>query len=437
MGDFNPANGLIRVAHETVTGIPDESGWVDHEFVSEDVSPEYGVIISQSISNNSETPTSQPSKINSGGNINLELDPEGHYHYIANLMKHAETPVNVTGSVYSHKLAPTETDVDFAPSLSVEISRDDDAPSINKGSRVSNVDINIEPENFVTATVGVIVERSEYYEAATQTAATSTPTAPILRGLPRYEDWILADGNVLVQVEDASNAPTSIDIVVRVGAGAFATDTPLTVPAATWTELFTSAATPVRLGTRDIPVQIYWANFTNITNADTWRFDRERAVWVPVYPDVPKFNEIFASIYIDGTEYEIDQVALSIARPVSNKHAIGGRHAKRVKERGRRTSGGTLTREYLSTDLRKKLERYREFALQIEMYSGEAITGSHEHYLKIIAKNCRYGTSKVATITGNDEMNEAYPFTCHPSSDPTYPSSVTIELQNTVADLSA
>lgn len=437
MPDFNPSNGLIRVAHEPTAGQAATSGFVDHLFVSEDVSPEYSTIDSQSISNNAETPESQPSKINSGGNIIVELDAEGHYHYLANMMKHAATPVNPTGSVYQHKLAPTETDVDFADALTIEIDRDDGSPSLNKHARVGSFELSIEPSNFVNATIGVVVERSEYYSAAVETAATSTPTDPLIRGLPKYSDWILADGDVLVQVEDASNAPTSIDIVVRVGAGSFATDTPLTVNAAEWTELFTSAATPVRIGTRDIPVEIYWPNFTNVTNGDTWRFDRERSVWVPAYPDVPKFNEIFASVIIDGSEYEIDQITLTATRPVSIKHAIGGRHGKRVKERGRRTVSGTFQREYLDTSLKKKLERAQQFALNIEMYSGEAITGSYEHYIKFIAKNCIFGTSKVAVIAGNEEMNESYPFTCHPSSDVNYPSSLTVEMQNTVADLSA
>lgn len=438
MGDFNPSNSLIRVSHETTPGIPRETGWVDHEFVDEDVAPEYGTIQSESITRNSQTPKAQPSKINSGGTINVELDPEGHYHYFANLQKHSATPTNPDTGVYVHKLAPSETDVDFPLSLTVEISRDDDAPSVNKGARVATIDVTVEPESFVRAAIGLVVERSEYYGAAVETSVTSTPTDPIIRGLPNYTDYILADGDVYVQVFDNTLAPDSIEILVKVGAAAaFDDDNPITVPVGVWTELFLTGTSVTRIGTRDIPVQVRWANFTNVTDLDTWRFDRERAVWVPVYADVPKFNEIFAAIYIDDIEYEIDQITLNLTRPAATKHAIGGRHAKRIKERGRRAPGGSFSREYLDVGLKKRLERAQSFGLRLDMYSGEEIEVGYEHSYSFVAMNCVFGTAKHATVQGNEEMNESYPFTCHPSTDVTYPDDITVTITNTIASLAA
>lgn len=439
MPDFNPSNGLVRASHETTAGVARETGWHYMEFVDEDISPEYGTIDSNSISNNSQRPKSQPSKINSGGNLNVELDAEGHAIFFANVQKHSATPTNPgSGDVYVHKLAPSETDVDFSNTLTIEISRDDDNPSLNKGCRVNNIEVSIEPENFVLTTFGVAVERSEYYGAAVETSVSTTPVDPLIRGLPKYSDWILADGDVFVKVGSIAGAPNSITIQTKIGAAAsFDTNTPITVPVATWTELWSTDATPERLGTRDIPLQIYWTAFTNVAANDTWRFDRERAVWTPVYPDIPKFNEIYASVLIDGTEYEIDQVTLTITRPAEPKHAIGGRHAKRIKERGRREVGGTFQREYLDVGLKKKLERAQEFELSIRAYSGEEIDNGYEHSIEFISKKCVFGTSKHATISGNDQMDESYPFTCHPSADVTYPDDMTIVITNTIADLTA
>src|SRR6476469_6755651 len=108
MGDYNPANGQIRHAWETVIGIPDEANWHDHEFVSESLSPEYTKITPNSITTNAQIPAGQPSKIHGGGEIPVEWDPEGPVRYLAAIQKKGSVSTLDTG-VYQHKLAPSET----------------------------------------------------------------------------------------------------------------------------------------------------------------------------------------------------------------------------------------------------------------------------------------------------------------------------------------
>lgn len=447
MADFNPANGLIRHAWEDVAGIANESGWHDHEFVSESLSPEYGVIQPQSITRNAQVPMGSPSKIRGGGEINVEWDAEQYARYIANVQRGGATPVNPVGSVYVHKLAPSESDIEFPDTMSIEIWRDDNLPALAKGCRVNSLSFELSPESFLTGAIGIAPERIEYYDGPARIDAIGapTPTAPIIRGLPSYDGWNLVDGNVYAIVSDVTDIGTGVvGIKTKIGSASTYDGTQLNITVGNdsqgrprYYEIFDE--NDARIGTRDLPVQIHLADTTNIALNHEWRFDRERTVWIPSYPSLPKFNEIYAAIFIGDSlataeEYEIDQFSLAITRPAEPKFAIGGRHAKRVKQRGQRTVSGSLQREYLSVALRKRLERAKAFWLRVEAYSGEAIEGVYEHSMLLYAGATLLG-GNTPSIGGQDSMDENYNFTCHPSGDATYPDDCTIVLTNTIASL--
>lgn len=85
----------------------------------------------------------------------------------------------------------------------------------------------------------------------------------------------------------------------------------------------------------------------------------------PVYPDVIPFNEVYAEIYVDGATFRTNQLSLNLPSGCRCLLLIGGRYPVLIRERGRRQVGGTLVREYLDVELRKKLERSRTFGLRL------------------------------------------------------------------------
>lgn len=447
MGDFNPANGQIRHAWETVPGIPDEANWHDHEFVSESISGDYQTIQSQSITTSAQTPQGQPSKIKFDGTIPVEWDPESQARYLANIQKHGSV-TNPGGSAYLHKLAPSETDVDFPDSLSVEVSRDDDLPQLSKGARVISTKFGLQASSFYTGEVGLAVERAEYWEAATRidVVGGTSPTFPIIRGLHSYDTWIITDNKIRFKVTSIAGVGSGyITGKFKIGTASSYGSTATNVYFGNnsqgqpiWTEVIDSN-TGTRMGTRDLPVEAHIDLSANYVVNLEFSVDSERALWTPVLPDVAKFNEIYAKIklgdsFATAEEYEIDQFDLTITRPGEPKFAIGGRHAKRVKQSGKRTVTGSLKREYLSIALRKKLERAQVGWLVCEAYNGEIISGSFEGMITLVAGAMILG-GKTPSIGGQDSLDENYNFTCHPSGDATYPDDITILLQNSQSSL--
>jgi hypothetical protein len=443
--DFNPANGLIRHAWETVAGIPDEAFWHDNEMVNESISGEYGKIQPKSITRNSQIPKGQPSKINFSGGIPIEWDSENFSRYIANLQRKGSV-TNPSGSAYRHKLAPSESAVSFPDSLSIEVSRDDGIPQLSKGARVNSLKFSLSPEGFFGGEIGVAIERGEYWDDTDRidVLGGAEPTYPFVRGLPNYTDWNLAAADGQIRLKVSAIAGGVITFLAKLGTAAYgATTFDVTVGNDSqgrprFYEIINSN-TALRMGTRDLPVEVHVDAVANYVVNQEFSIQRERPVWTPVYADCPKFNEIYAKILLGSSfagaeEYEIDAFDLTVTRPAAPKHAIGGRHAKRVKVRGQRAVTGTLKREYISIDLRKRLERAESFWLVCNAYDGEVISGGIEGELSLIAGLCVID-GKTPSIGGQDSMDENYNFSCHPSGDATYPDDVTIVNVNTQASL--
>lgn len=443
--DFNPANGLVRHAWETVPGIPDEANWHDNEILSETFSGDFPTIIPKSITRNSQVPKGQPSKITFTGAMPVEWDSENYSRYIANLQRGGSV-TNPTGGVYVHKLAPSESAITFPDSMSIEVSRDDGIPQINKGNRINSLKFSLTPSNFLVGEIGAAIERGEYWDETERIDVVGgpDPTFPFIRGIPSYDDWVLTAVNGQVRLKVTAVVGSVITFLAKLGTGAYgATDFDVTVGNDSqgrprFYEIIDSN-TGTRMGTRDLPVEVHVDAVADFVVNQEFSIQRERPVWTPAYADVPKFNEIFAKILLGDTlataeEFEIDAFDLTVTRPAAPKFAIGGRHAKRVKVRGQRTVSGTIKREYISLALRKRLERAQTAWMQVDAYDGIEISGGYEGRLSFIAGAFVLG-GKTPSIGGQDSMDENYNFTCHPSGDATYPDDITFINVNSIASL--
>lgn len=429
MPDFNPAESLIRNAYETTEGLATEANWHYHDFVSETLANDAGVIEDPSITAAGEEPESLPSKLSTAGTIAVAWNAEGHAHYLANLIGQSATPTNPTAGVYVHKLAVGETDVAIPDTMTVEVSRDDGLPQLFLGARVAKASFALQPSSLLTGSIDLIAIRSHYWKAASQTAGTSTD--PILRNFPNATKWAAADHDVYLKCTDG--ATKAFKAKVGSAAAYGGAGTVMTFTAATWIPLIDE--TGARIGDRALEVEAYFPDFSGLATNDEWKFDSERAVWVPSIPDVPKFNEIYAVIEIDSATIRLEQISLDILRPTQAVMNIGGRFADAVMHRGRRSASGSIQRDQLDVTLRKKLERGTPFSLRLEAYTGLAIGATaYEHSLAIVAMNC-VPSGKTVTVANGQRLTEVIPFTCHPSSDVTYPNAVTLELTNSLANL--
>jgi len=440
---FNPANALVSMGWEDVPSIPPAT-FNDFKFVSEDLASEAPVINSESIENNSQRPIGAPSKIDTAGSFAVELDPEGHARLIAATQGMASV-TNPLAGVYIHKLAPSEVSLTVPGTFGMRVWRDDSMPQIFKGGRMRQWEVSLEPRGFLKSTFSPIFERADYWsDAVVVVEASANANHPVLQGLPRHADWITtaAAGEVFVKVSDITDIASGIiKFLCKVGSGAYGvTETTIQCGLDSdgrpiMNDLYRSDGTGL-VGTRAMPVQLHLADPVGYQVDDAYKFTRERAVWTPSYPDVPIFNEIFAYIYLDGVKQRIRQFTLTVVRPVEAIHAIGGRFAWEVRERGQREVNISIEREYLNTAIRKRLEAGEPFGLRVEAYTGDEFETGHEHELFLVCPKAIAG-GRTAVVGGKAQLDESISATCHP--DPTNVDGdvddLTVYLKNSIADL--
>lgn len=443
---FNPANTLVSMGWESVPSIPTTT-WRDFKVVSEDLADDSPLIQSASIVNNSQRQRGAPSKIDTGGSFPVELDAEGHARFVADVQRKGSVTNPATG-VYIHKLAPSETSVTMPQTFSMRVWRDDGMPQIFKGGRMQSWELSLEPRGFLKSTFTPVFERADYWADATVvTEGSANANKIVLQGLPRLSNWetTAAAGRVYVKVSDITDIATEgIKVLVKVGQAASygATETTLRggedSDGRPYTSPLYDSTSGLLVGTRAMPVEAACHSFVGYQVNDEYYFDRERGVWTPSFPDVPIFNEIYAYIYIDGVRVRIRQFTLSVTRPVEAIHAIGGRYAWEVRERGERVVNVNFQREYLSTKIRKRLQSGEPFAMRLECYSGDEFETGHEHELHAVTPLLIAG-GRTPTAQGKAQMDENVQCTAHP--DPTNVDGnvddVTLYLKNSIASLAA
>lgn len=444
-GAFNPANAQMRVGHETYEGIYPTT-WHDHKFSSETLSGEQSEIQLDDIVNKSQAERGLTGTAKVDGAVEFNLDPESYLPYFVNAQGKNSTTSPAT-DVYLHRLAPSEAD-DAPNTLSCEVWRDDDLGQVFSGGRVKELGLSLEINGVLRVTSDMLFSRYTYFGDYVEEVPGATPqtSKPQVRGLPNYVNWTgaaAADRRIHVKVTNIGGSPTSFIATAKVGGGAYG-GTTFTVTVGLdanskpiWTTVVNGSGAQV--GTRAIPVEFWIQTMTGVEVNDIWSFDAERGVWSPTFPDVPKFNAIYAFILFGdyGAEdrYCIKQFGMTLSRPLLENLCIGGVFPESIRERGQREVIYSFEREYLDTGLRKRLESKEPFSVRLEAYGGEEFETGYEHEFQVISPLV-VARGRTPSVTSKDEMTESIEAQAYP--DPTnaddYFDDVTFLFQNSVAD---
>jgi len=437
---FNPANGLMRMGWETMCGVTPGDTALDKYFIfqpGETLSNSIEKIQRESIFSNSQRPAGLPSKIPVAGDVPVELDAEGHVYFMANLQG-ATTTTNIDTGVEHHKLMPSGVTA-VPPSFTLEAWRDDDQAQLFNEGKVTQMTFSLAQRTLLTSTISMVFAHSHYWADPAILSGTPAPV-PYIRHFPKFSEWSppSVDGDLFMKVDTITGLPGEFEALFKVStATAYGTEPTLMI-ADQWNDCIDSNSTPTNplpLGTRDMPLQAYVEDPTGLIVGDEWEFDRDRGVWTPVYPDVPPFNEIFATVTFGSTVYCIEQVDLTISRPAGPIWCIGGRFAKKILRRGIGDVTGSIQRQYIDTELRRRLERQEPAVLTIDCYSGEQFETGYEHRIKITCPLI-VGEGNTPTISSVDDFPETWNFSAHP--DPlngSYPDDCTIEITNSIASI--
>jgi len=447
---FDPGKAKFRVAHEPMPGViplPASAGWYDFKPLSSDASNERGVIEDESITGNSQAGDPLDGEIETSAELEMNANAESSAPFFANIQERCDTTSPAT-DVYVHRLAPSGTDP-VAETLALQISRDDGLPQTFREAAVQQFTLAIQRGGVLSLSVSLLSTRADYYGSAVTLVDPAATPAPQIRGIPSYANLTSADGDIFFKITGVANmaaTPPSFTGVAKITAaatyGAATFEAPIGVNAdgrARWAKIVDSnGANGAGFGLGGDAPEIHFPAATGGAINDEWRFDRERAIWVPAYTTAIPVSAVHAAIYLDGEEYCVESAEISGELPIELDGCIGRTFASKILRRGFRNITLSAERKYTSLAHRKKLEAAKSFLFRLEGYSGVEFEPGYEHAIVCVLPNVR-PTGRTADVSDRSTMNETIEGTAYP--DPTnaedYIDDLTIELTNSIPDIAA
>lgn len=436
--DGNPTEARLRVAFGDEAGI--DSSWQQMRFNSHDLGLEPTIIEDPSIRASGEEEEGYNGKYNITGGIAVTMHSEDHERLVASHIGTGNTPVELPATVFTKRYDRSQSDITFGR-IWAQIDDNLGRPMTYKNAIVQEWRAELGVNGLLTSTFGLLPTRADTWSEAVELAATGTPEAPVLRGLPQLallSESDLPDGDVYVKIS-ALPGGTQLTIQVKVGATAAYSNSQVIETG------LDSDGNPIyvelldedgeQIGDDGLPVEIHFPNNVH-TIADEWRFDRETPSWPILLPDSGAFSEVLAQIYIDDEPFSLNQVTMVSTRPAVADPSIGGRFVSSVLERGDRTLEYTLSRRANDRKLIDKL--IREGSARIRIFGrGDFIaTTGVRRSLDIRSLNCRV-RGKTPTIGDRTTFDESITLRAHPSTDVTYPSALNVTYINSVEDITA
>ena len=369
---------------------------------------------------------------------------EDHAKWLAGFFGKSAPPVESPTGVWLHKLAVTETDVDFPDRMALEISRDRGRPDFYTGVLPSQLTFNVGPRSLLNGAVSLVIPRFHHFDDPTQIVGAGT-SLPFLRGLYNVANLQEADPDVADLFLQISAVPgtggADFDILAKLGLATTYDGAAIPVFVGNDTESnpifqrLLHTASNVDVGqSEDLPVEAHWKDATGATVLDEFRIPRRRDVWTQTLPTKAVFNEIAIFVRVDGLEERTRDLSLTFTRPGERDEAIGGRFVDQVLEQGQRTYAGQLNRRALSRTFTDRLIAGEPFELEVDAASIPIGATGIRRRMKLIAKNCR-ASGRTPSVGGRATFDEAIAFRCHPSVDVTYPAAMTVEVTNSQASL--
>lgn len=420
----NPSNLQIRIGFETVEALADSASLIDIRVRSESVGGNFPLIQVDDIIADAEMPEGLPTKIDPSGDFNLNWNAEDHAKLLAQFSGKGKNPATLVSGAYRHRYAPKETDITFR-TLQAEISRDNGRPTVYPGCYVSAVDWAVSPRGLMTGKASLVIPRFHFWKAPAISVGTPPTTTARLRGLANYAN---TDADLYMKV--SVGPTTTMGVQFKVGSGGTYGST-ITVSAATWTAA-REGATDAQIGSDELPVEVYFDNFTSYALNDVLVFAALRAVWTQSLAVSSPSNEISGYLYVDGstTPTRVRDFSMSATRPTVKDEVVGGRFTDVILEHGKRTSQITIKRRSIDRSLANRLINAKYINARFDIV-GAAISGTiYRRKLSSIHMNA-IPSGKESSVGGPDQYDDDLTFTCHPSADATYPSATVFEVVNT------
>lgn len=429
----NPSNALLAWNWEDIAGVPRRTGWHYVEFDGETLANTAEVLPRTFISRDEEEPEPLDSKITSAGELRFDnFNPEADWWLFAALLGKGvldEPEVDA----FRLKLYRAAVGLTFPRTLSFRIWRDDGMAQQFAFCRVSQIALTVADRALSRVVATIVPIAGDYWDDSVLETGTGT-AFPIVRGGPIDEQFgpLAEDESQNAWFKTIAQTADSWTFQAKIGdAAAYGGNQ--TIPRGEWFRFADQDG--VLVGSLGNAPQVYVPTAGNLVVNDEHSVARRRGEWVPTFPDSIAVNEIYSKVVIDDVEQEMDSFSLAIAMPTEARFGIGARRARRTRQRGQQTTSGTLNREALSLDMRRRLELGYPMDLRVHMRSGVPIgtTGLYDYSGRLIMPNCKL-SGATPSVESRDAYNEAINFTAHRSEDVDYPAGITYEGINDIGD---
>lgn len=433
MATPNPAATQIRYGFEATEGLRDSASLIDMRVRSETMGGNFPLIAVDDIVAGAEEAEGLPTKIDPSGDLNVNWNAEDHAKLLANHFEKGAAPSTLASGAYLHKLATSETNTTFK-SLQFEISRDTGQPQFYPGCQVQAVDFSLSPGGLLTGKASILAPRFDTWAPAVGITLDASPVLPHLRGLPNETNYLLTDGNVKFKVTTAPSMGT-MGIKFTLGeAGTYGSSDEITVAIGAWYDAKLTATDVGDIGSKDMPVQIYFTDLTGYAADDEISFHREATVWSQSLAACSPFNEIAATVYVDSAAFRVRDLTLSSTRPVIRDPYIGGRFQDVMLEQGKFHRQLTIKRRNLDRSLQNKIMYAKKFGFRLDIYSGQLGATNYQRRISLIGLYAK-PSGKTASVQNATTYEDDITATFLPGSDGTYPSSLTCEIVNSASVL--
>lgn len=438
-GFGDPSYGLLRLAWQANLGVPATTGWHDLEMKGETAVNKSAALDRGTINRSGMTQAPLPGKLETGGDLlfGAPNPNEVAYLYAAMLGKSASPTSPETGA-YLHKLDRLETGVTFAPWLSAMAWRNDGMGQRFADCLLDSLELTWAEKAVLSVTAKFVATRGDYWaDDAPQGSGTGT-AVPMLRGINALNfNADNALNNVWVKV--TATATGTVTVKAKVGDATVYGSGTQVITRGVWTQL--RDQTGALMGDAANPIEYYMPATGSIDASapDEAKFLWRRDQWAPSYADptlVP--NETYSRVYIDGTETEIQSGKLTITKPSAAMHGFGRAAARRTRTRGNQKVMLSFSREYLDLEVRRRIETGKPFAWVLDLRSpaGIGTTGNLFYGFRFTGLNCVPTTNTPASNQSPTKSDESMEAQLAPSSDGTYPADLTVEILNSIPDLS-
>lgn len=352
--------------------------------------------------------------LSEGVSMPVAWDSETLCKLVASALEGGATPVEAPTDVWTHKLARSLTDVTFGQGFAFERNRDDSEPQLFRDGHTSQLVFTFAEGAVLTGTVQMSFTRMDYMGDRQEVAVTATPTPPIVRGFPDLTHRRDATSGEWFLKRVAGATPPAIRVQEKWGAAAVYSASRDILPGR-WYVAHDEAGLPIgdpRQG-EDFALN-FQLPVDDGTDADEWKFDRLRGVFVPSASPI-YFPTVLCTVEVDGDQIEWcpTQIQVTYNRPVRQPPCFPGRFRTKTLRRGKHSVEVTLQREYEDRLLQDKLEHAESIALRVSCKGTQYVAASTVQHELILEFPLLRPSGPTATVTAETQSDEQLTFSGH------------------------